>query len=75
VPATNNESEREVRHSVVFRKVTGGFRSTWGAEVHAGYRSLTSTAARTGQTAFDAIRDLVDSALPTSSKPTPLPIT
>ena len=64
-PATNNESEREVRPSVVFRKVTGGFRSTWGAEVHAGYRSLTSTAARTGQTAFQAIRDLVANPLPT----------
>jgi transposase len=68
VPATNNESEREIRHSVVFRKVTGGFRSSWGAEVHAGYRSLTSTAARTGQTAFDAIRDLVTSALSASSQ-------
>jgi len=64
VPATNNESEREVRHSVVFRKVTGGFRSTWGAEVHAGYRTLTSTAARTGRTAFEAVRDLVAGAPP-----------
>jgi transposase len=75
VPATNNESEREIRHSVVFRKVTGGFRSTWGAEVHAGYRSLTSTAARTGHTAFDAIRDLVDGALRTSSPPALAPTT
>jgi transposase len=75
VPATNNESEREVRHSVVFRKVTGGFRSAWGAEVHAGYRTLTSTATRTGQTAFEAIRDLVASALPTPSEPDPAPAT
>ena len=44
VPATNNISEREIRPSVVFRKVTNGFRSDWGAGVHAGYRSLTSTA-------------------------------
>lgn len=29
VPATNNISEREIRPSVVFRKVTGGFRSEW----------------------------------------------
>lgn|GEM_PF-5493009 len=27
VPATNNACEREIRPSVVFRKVTGGFRS------------------------------------------------
>jgi len=75
VPATNNESEREVRPSVVFRKVTGGFRSPWGAEIHAGYRSLTSTAARTGQTAFDAIRDLVADALPTRSRTATAPTT
>ena len=30
VPATNNISEREIRPSVVFRKVTNGFRSEWG---------------------------------------------
>ena len=29
VPATNNISEREIRPSVVFRKVTNGFRSNW----------------------------------------------
>jgi transposase len=75
VPATNNESEREVRHSVVFRKVTGGFRSDWGAQVHAGYRTLTSTATRTGQTTFQAIRDLVASALATPAKPTHKPAT
>ena len=38
VPTTNNISEREIRPSVVFRKVTNGFRSEWGAGVHAGYR-------------------------------------
>src|ERR1700687_512040 len=30
VPATNNECERALRPSVLFRKVTGGFRSQWG---------------------------------------------
>jgi hypothetical protein len=30
--------------SVVFRKVTNGFRSDWGAQIHAGYRSVTGTA-------------------------------
>lgn len=48
VPATNNISEREIRPSVVFRKVTGGFRSNWGAQIHAGYRSVTGTARLTG---------------------------
>ena len=35
VPATNNISECEIRPSVVFRKVTNGFRSDWGAQIHA----------------------------------------
>jgi len=60
VPATNNISEREIRPSVVFRKVTNGFRSNWGAQIHAGYRSVTGTARLSGQSALGAIRDLVD---------------
>ena len=60
VPATNNISEREIRPSVVFRKVTGGFRSDWGAGIHAGYRSVTGTARLNGQSALGAIQDLVD---------------
>ena len=59
VPATNNISEREIRPSVVFRKVTNGFRSNWGAQVHAGYRSVTGTARLSGQPALEAIRDLI----------------
>ncbi len=35
VPATNNACEREIRPSVVFRKVTGGFRSQPGADISA----------------------------------------
>ena len=75
VPATNNESEREVRPSLVFREVTGRFRSPWGAEIHAGYRSLTSTAARNGQTASDAIRNIDPNALPTRSRTATAPTT
>lgn len=59
VPATNNISEREIRPSVVFRKVTGGFRSEWGAKVHAGYRSITGTARLRGQAALEAVQDFI----------------
>ena len=59
VPPTNNGSEQEIRPSVVFRKVTNGFRSDWGPAIHAGYRSVTGTAARQGQSAWTAIRHLV----------------
>jgi len=62
VPATNNISEREIRPSVVFRKVTNGFRSDWGAQIHAGYRSVTGTARLSGQPALEAIRDLIGGA-------------
>jgi transposase len=59
VPATNNVCEREIRPSVVFRKVTGGFRSDWGAQIHAGYRSVTGTARLHGQTALNSIGQLL----------------
>lgn len=63
VPATNNISEREIRPSVVFRKVTGGFRSAWGAQIHAGYRTLTSTAKLEGQSAWQTISELTHKTL------------
>jgi len=59
VPPTNNGSEQEIRPSVIFRKVTNGFRSNWRPDIHAGYRSVTGTARRQGQSAWTAIRDLV----------------
>jgi transposase len=50
VPYTNNVSERHLRPSVIFRKVTNGFRCEWGAETYAAFRSVVSTA-RANQTA------------------------
>ena len=44
VPYTNNVSERSLRPSVIFRKVTNGFRCEWGAETYAAFRSVVSTA-------------------------------
>ena len=55
----NNSSEQEIRPSVIFRKVTNGFRSDWGPDIHAGYRSVTGTARRHGQSAWTAIQALV----------------
>jgi transposase len=56
VTADNNGSERELRPTATYRKVTGGFRSTWGADLYAGVRSVIGTAARRGIGAFQAIR-------------------
>jgi transposase len=44
VPPTNNASEQALRHSVVHRKVTGGFRSAWGADAHAIVTTVLDTA-------------------------------
>ena len=44
VPPTNNVSEQALRNSVVHRKVTGGFRSDWGADAHAIVTTVLDTA-------------------------------
>ena len=59
VTADNNSSERELRPIATYRKVTGGFRSTWGANLYAAVRSVIGTAARRGIDAYQAIRAIL----------------
>jgi transposase len=66
VEPTNNVAERALRHSVVHRKVTNGFRSDWGTNTYATLASIIDTAELTGVQAFDAILSLFG--------PTALPI-
>jgi transposase len=54
---TNNGSERALRPSVIFRKVTNGFRSEWGAKAYAALCSIVETGRRNGRSALAAIRD------------------
>ncbi len=56
LPADNNGSERELRPTATYRKVTGGFRSDWGADLFSGVRSVIGTAARRGVGAYQAIQ-------------------
>lgn len=56
VPYTNNVSERNLRPSVVFRKVTNGFRCQWGADTYAAFRSVVSTAKANRHAILEAIR-------------------
>jgi transposase len=56
VPYTNNVSERHFRPSVIFRKVTNGFRCEWGAETYAAFRSVVSTAKANSASVLDTIR-------------------
>jgi transposase len=55
-PPDNNASERELRPTATYRKVTGGFRSNWGADLFAAVRSVVGTAARHGRDAYQVIR-------------------
>jgi transposase len=57
VPYTKNACERALRPSVIFRKVTGGFRAEWGATVYAAAASVIATGRLYGLTALDALRN------------------
>jgi len=58
--ATNNGSERALRPCAVYRKITNGFRSQWGAALYADIRSVVETARRRSIRAIDAIRLTLD---------------
>jgi len=55
VPPTNNASEQALRNSVIYRKVTGGFRTDWGADLYANSISILETARRQGRDFFDIL--------------------
>jgi transposase len=69
VPATNNISERHLRPSVIFRKVTNGFRCEWGAETYAAFRSVVSTAKANRASVYDTIRFVLSARRPHAAMP------
>src|SRR5215217_7865022 len=60
VSPTNNGSEQALRPCVIFRKVTNGFRSGWGADLYADVRSVLETARRRGVGILHALRLTLD---------------
>lgn len=58
VSPTNNISERLLRPSVIHRKVSGGFRSDWGAQGYAALKSLVDTGALSSIAPFEVIQNL-----------------
>jgi transposase len=64
VPYTNNVSERQLRPSVIFRKVTNGFRCEWGAETYAAFRSVVGTAKANRASVLDVLRFVLAAKLP-----------
>lgn len=59
VNPTNNLSEQGLRPSVIFRKVTNGYRSGWGADLYAAIRSVIGTGKRQGLTAHQSIQNVL----------------
>jgi transposase len=64
VPYTNNVSERHLRPSVIFRKVTNGFRCEWGAETYAAFRSVVSTAKANRASVLGTVRFVLSTKRP-----------
>ncbi len=56
VDYTNNACERALRPSVIFRKVTNGFRAAWGAKVYAAAASVIATGRLHGLSALAALQ-------------------
>ncbi len=56
VTPNNNGSERKLRPAATYRKVIGGFRSKWGADLFANLRSVVGTASRRGIDAYSSDR-------------------
>jgi transposase len=59
VSPTNNVSERHLRPSVIHRKVSGGFRSDWGAKSYAALKSLVDTGLLSDIAPFHVIQNLI----------------
>jgi len=60
VAPTNNVSERALRPSVIFRKVTNGFHSEWGAQTYTAFRSVVSTAKLHKRSVLEDLRRVLD---------------
>ena len=60
VPPTNNASEQALRNSVIYRKVTGGFRSDWGAQLYANLISILETARRQERPLFETLAAILE---------------
>lgn len=58
VPPTNNCSEQALRNSVIFRKVTNGFRSQEGKDIFANYRTVIDTGKKQGKKILDSILEI-----------------
>lgn len=71
VPFDNNGSERDLRNSVIHRKVTGGFRSKWAPKTFAIITTVIETAKKRDQRVFATLLAGIGRTLPCDT-PTPV---
>ena len=69
VSPDNNACERALRKSVVHRKLSGGFRSEWGAAAFATTATVIETAAKRGEDALCVRTRLLTPAAPPLASP------
>lgn len=65
VPFSNNQAEQDIRMMKVKQKISGGFRTTQGAQVFVTIRSFISTMRKQGANIFDSLAAAVAGNLPT----------
>ena len=71
VPPDNNASERALRNSVIHRKVSGGFRSEWGAQAHGVIVTVLQTAHKQGKALLATLASLLGPPMPLPPDPKP----
>ncbi len=60
VPFTNNLAERDIRHTKLKQKVSGGFRTFRGAQIYARIQSFISTLRKQGLNVFTQLRETLE---------------
>lgn len=64
VPFTNNQAERDLRMMKCKQKISGGFRTTKGAEIFSRIRGFISTARKQGWNIFESIQQVIRGMVP-----------
>lgn len=66
IPFTNNEAERDLRMMKCKQKISGGFRTSVGAQQFARIRGFISTVKKQGWNILDSLRAALDDMAPLS---------
>ena len=64
IPFTNNQAEQDLRMMKLKQKISGGFRTTNGAEVFIRIRTFLSTARKQGWDIFNTLANSIDGEIP-----------